>query len=311
MLIKYIINRFLISLFTLFVIITLIFFLIRLLPGDPFNSDKNIPAQVKANMLAKFGLDKPLIQQYFIYFSNVITKGDMGPSMKYVARPVSNIITYSFPASAKVGFLVILASVIGGVNLGILSALNQGKFLDRFTMLMATIGVTVPSFVLANLLILFFSLYLKVLPPTGYGQFRHLIMPVIALTGYSMAFITRLTRSKYLEIVQLDYIRTARAKGLKKFKVIFKHALRNSIIPVVTYLGPLIAGVLTGSFVIETIFAIPGLGREFVQSIGNRDYTLILGVSIFYSCLIIACNFIVDILYVLIDPRIKLDNVDA
>ncbi len=309
--IKYIINRFLISLFTLFVIITLIFFLIRLLPGDPFNSDKNIPAQVKANMLAKFGLDKPLIQQYFIYFSNVITKGDMGPSMKYVARPVSNIITYSFPASAKVGFLVILASVIGGVNLGILSALNQGKFLDRFTMLMATIGVTVPSFVLANLLILFFSLYLKVLPPTGYGQFRHLIMPVIALTGYSMAFITRLTRSKYLEIVQLDYIRTARAKGLKKFKVIFKHALRNSIIPVVTYLGPLIAGVLTGSFVIETIFAIPGLGREFVQSIGNRDYTLILGVSIFYSCLIIACNFIVDILYVLIDPRIKLDNVDA
>ncbi len=309
--VKYIFNRLLISLFTVFIIITLIFFLIRLLPGDPFNSEKNIPPQVRANMLAKFGLDKPLIQQYFIYFKNMITKGDMGPSMKYVARPVSSIITYSFPASAKVGLLVVIASLIGGVNLGILSALNQGKFLDRFTMLMATIGVTVPSFVLANLLILFFSLYLKILPPTGYGQFRHLFMPVVALAGYSMAFIIRLTRSKYLEVIQQDYIRTARAKGLSKFKVIFKHALRNSMIPVVTYLGPLVAGVLTGSFVVETIFAIPGLGREFVLSISNRDYTLILGVSIFYSCLIIACNFIVDIFYVLIDPRIKLDTLES
>jgi oligopeptide transport system permease protein len=304
--IVYVFKRFLISVVTVFVVITIIFFLIRMLPGDPFTSEREIPPQVRANMLARYGMDKSLYVQYAIYMKNLITRGDMGPSIRYISRSVNSIISYSFPASAKIGLLVILASVIAGINMGILAALKQGHLVDRVTMLFATLGVTIPSFVLANLLILFLSLKWKILPPTGYGEARHLFMPVVALAGYSTAFITRLTRSKYLEVMKQDYIRTARAKGLSWFSVIFKHAMRNSMIPVVTYLGPLAADVLTGSFVVETIFAIPGLGREFVLSINNRDYTLILGVSIFYCCLIIACNFLVDVLYVFIDPRIKI-----
>jgi len=307
---KYTVNRFIISIFTILVVTTMIFFLIRLLPGDPFNSDRDVPQQVRANMLAKFGLDKPLGMQYLIYMKNIVTKGDMGPSMKYLQRTVSGIIAYSFPASAKVGSLVILASLIAGANLGILAALKNGKALDRAAMALATLGVTIPPFVLANLLILLFSVHWKLLPPTGYGGVRYLIMPAISLAGYSTAFITRLTRSKYLEVANQDYVRTAKAKGLSKFQVTFKHSLRNAMIPVVSYLGLQVAAVLTGSFVVETIFAIPGLGREFVTSISNRDYSLILGVSIFYCMIIILCNFAVDILYVCIDPRIKFDNID-
>jgi oligopeptide transport system permease protein len=307
---KYILNRFIVSIFTLLIVVTIIFFLIRLLPGDPFTSERNIPVQVRMNMLAKFGLDKPLHIQYLLYLKDLFTKGDMGPSMKYETRSVRDIIVYSFPASAKIGLLVVIASIIAGVNIGILAAMNQGKLMDRSAMILATLGVTIPNFVLANLLILVFSLKLHVLPPTGYGEARHLILPVIALAGYSTAFIARLTRSKYLEVVQQDYIRTARAKGLTWRSVVFKHAMKNSMIPVVTYLGPLIANVLTGSFVVETIFAVPGLGREFVLSISNRDYTMILGVSIFYSCFVIICNFMVDVIYVMIDPRIKLEDAE-
>jgi len=306
--IGYIFKRFLISVFTVFVVVTIIFFLIRLLPGDPFASEREVAPQVRANMMAKFGLDRPLYQQYLLYVKNLVLHGDMGPSMRYLSRSVNSIIVYSFPASAKIGALVVLVALIAGVNMGILAALNQGRVVDRVTMLFATLCVTIPGFVLANLLILLFSLKWKILPPTGYGQMRHLFMPVVALAGYSTAFITRLTRSKYLEVMQQDYIKTARAKGLTRFAVIFKHAMRNSMIPVVTYLGPLAADVLTGSFVVETIFAIPGLGREFVMSISNRDYSLVLGVSIFYCFLIITCNFIVDVLYVIIDPRIKIRN---
>jgi oligopeptide transport system permease protein len=305
---RYILNRFFVSVFTLFTVVTIIFFLIRLLPGDPFTSERDIPLQVRMNMLAKFGLDRPLQEQYLLYLKNLFTKCDMGPSMKYETRTVRDIIAYSFPASAKIGFLVVLASILAGVNIGILAAMNQDRLMDRSVMILATFGVTVPNFVLSNLLILFFSLKLRVLPPTGYGEARHLMLPVIALAGYSTAFIARLTRSKYIEVIQQDYIRTAKAKGLSRRSVVFKHAMKNSMIPVVTYLGPLIANVLTGSFVVETIFAIPGLGREFVLSISNRDYSMILGVSIFYSCFVILCNFLVDVAYVFIDPRIKLDD---
>jgi oligopeptide transport system permease protein len=308
---KYILRRLFVSIVTIFVVITVIFFLIRMLPGDPFTSERDVPAAVRANMMASFGLDKPLHQQYFIYLKNLFTRGDMGPSMKLRSRMVRDIIIYSFPASAKIGFLVVLASLLAGVNIGIVAAMHQGKALDRSTMLLATFGVTVPNFVLANLLIFFFSLKLRLLPPTGYGETRHLVLPVIALAGYFTAFIARLTRSKYLEVINQDYIRTARAKGLSWGSVVFKHAMKNSMIPVVTYMGPLIANVLTGSFVIETVFAIPGLGREFVLSVSNRDYTLVLGVSIFYSAFIILCNFLVDVAYVMIDPRIKLEDTEA
>jgi len=306
--VKYIINRGIISLITIIVVITLIFFLIRMLPGDPFTSEREVPVAVRQNMLSRFGLDKPLYMQYMLYLKNLFLHGDMGPSMKSETRAVRDIIFHSFPASAKIGSLVVLASLLAGINMGIIAAMNQGRLPDRMSMFLATLGVTIPNFVLSNLLILFFSIKLKVLPPTGYGELRHVIMPVIALSGYSIAFIARLTRSKYLEVMQQDYIRTAKAKGMSWFSVVFKHAMRNAIIPVVTYLGPLIANVLTGSFVVETIFAIPGLGREFVLSISNRDYSLVLGVSIFYSCFVILCNFLVDVIYVVIDPRIRLGD---
>lgn len=308
--IKYVIKRLFASVLTIFVVISLTFFLMRFMPGGPFDSEKTPSPAIKANLEAKFGLNKPILEQYKIYLVN-LTKGELGPSMKYEGRSVQWVIGYSFPASAKLGAIAVVLSVAVGVALGILSALKQGKWQDSVCMLLATIGVTVPSFVIASLLIYVFAVKAKLLPATGFKDWRYYIMPSIALAGYSIAFITRLTRSRLLDVLRQDYIRTAKAKGLSKNAVILKHALRNSLIPVVTYLGPLIAGVLTGSFVIEKIFAVPGLGREFVTSVSNRDYTTVLGVTIFYSTFLILCNFVVDVLYVVIDPRIKLENTEA
>lgn len=308
--IKYVIKRLFASVVTIWVVISLTFFLMRFMPGGPFDSEKTPPPAIKANLEAKFGLNKPILEQYKIYLVN-LTKGELGPSMKYEGRSVQWVIGYSFPASAKLGVIAVVLSLAIGVLLGILSALKQGKWQDSICMLLATIGVTVPSFVIASLLIYVFAVKAKLLPATGFKDWRYYIMPSIALAGYSIAFITRLTRSRLLDVLRQDYIRTAKAKGLSKNAVILKHALRNSLIPVVTYLGPLIAGVLTGSFVIEKIFAVPGLGREFVTSVSNRDYTTVLGVTIFYSTFLILCNFVVDILYVVIDPRIKLENSEA
>ncbi|WP_040212022.1 ABC transporter permease [Clostridium polynesiense] len=308
--IKYVIKRLFASVVTIWVVITLTFFLMRFMPGGPFDGEKNLPPAIKANLEAKFGLDKPILEQYKKYLVD-ITKGEFGPSMSYEGRTVQWVIGYSFPASAKLGLVAVLISLACGVLLGILSALKQGKWPDSVCMLVATIGVTVPSFVIASLLIYFLAVKWRLLPPTGFKDWRFYIMPSIALAGYSLAFITRLTRSRLLDVLRQDYIRTAKAKGLSRRAVIFKHALRNSLIPVVTYLGPLIAGVLTGSFVVEKIFAIPGLGREFVKSVNHRDYTTLLGVTIFYSTFLILCNFVVDILYVVIAPRIKLETTEG
>lgn len=306
-LIKYILKRLFASIITIWIVITLTFFLMRLMPGGPFDGEKKVPPQIKANLEAKFGMDKPLGTQYAIYMKNLL-KGDLGPSMKYEGRTVRWVIGYSFPTSAKLGIVVVIVALILGVYMGVISALNQGKWPDYLCMILATLGVTVPSFVMATLLMLVFSVKLGLLPAIGFGSAKSYIMPVIALGGYSIAFIARLTRSRLIEVVQQDYVRTAKAKGLSRNTVIYKHALRNSLIPIVTYLGPLVAGILTGSFVVERIFGIPGLGGEFVNSINNRDYTTLLGVTVFYSVLLVVCNFIVDILYVFIDPRIKLDN---
>ena len=228
--------------------------------------------------------------------------------MKYKGRDVLTTIKKSFPNSAKVGAVSIIFSVIVGVSLGIVAALKSGKWPDHLCMILATLGITIPSFVLGTFLIFIFTVKLRLLPATGLSNPKNYIMPVLALSGSSMAFITRLTRSKLIDVLKSDYIRTAKAKGLSGKSVIFKHALRNSLIPVVTYLGPLVAGVLTGSFVVEKIFAIPGLGNEFTLSITNRDYTSLLGVTAFYCTLIVICNLLVDIVYVLIDPRIKLEG---
>ncbi|MGV3025557.1 ABC transporter permease [Clostridium thermobutyricum] len=307
---KYIGERILISIVTIWVVVTLTFFLIRLMPGGPFDGEK-VTAEMKEILNEKYGLDKPIGEQYKMYMSNLL-KGDLGESMQFRGRQVSDTIKYSFPKSAKLGIVAVIVSLITGVLLGIVSALKSGKWPDRLCMFIATLGITIPSFVISSLLIYVLVVKLKIIPTAiGLDKPVNYIMPVIALAGSSMAFITRLTRSKLIDVLKSDYIRTAKAKGLSGRVVIFKHALRNSLIPIVTYMGPLIAGILTGSFVVEKIFGIPGLGNEFVSTITSRDYTMLLGVVVFFSTLIVVCNLIVDILYVIIDPRIKLSNLES
>ncbi|WP_291653597.1 ABC transporter permease [Clostridium sp.] len=303
--VKYIGKRLLTSIVTVWAVVTIVFFLVRMMPGGPFDGEKITP-DMKAQLNEKYGLDKPVGEQYTIYMKNLL-KGDFGKSMKYKGREVLTTIKKSFPNSAKVGMASIAFSVVAGVLLGIIAALKADKWPDRVCMVLATLGITIPSFVMGTFLIYIFTVKLKLLPATGISKPSNYIMPVLALSGSSMAFITRLTRSKLIEVLKSDYIRTAKAKGLSGKTIIFKHALRNSLIPVVTYLGPLVASVLTGSFVVEKIFAIPGLGNEFTLSITNRDYTSLLGVTAFYCTLIVICNLLVDIVYVLIDPRIKLE----
>ncbi|MBP1889674.1 oligopeptide transport system permease protein [Clostridium moniliforme] len=306
---KYIGKRVFTSILTIWAVVTLTFFLVRAMPGGPFDGEK-ITAEMKVVLNEKYGLDKPLSEQYSIYMKNLL-KGDLGESLKYRGREVNEIITYSFPKSAKIGIVSIIFSLVAGTLLGVISALKAGKWPDKLCMFISTLGITVPSFVIGAVLIYYFTVKLRLLPAVGLKGPETFIMPVIALAGSSMAFITRLTRSKLIDVLKSDYIRTARAKGLDKNVVVFKHALRNSLIPVVTYLGPLVASILTGSFVVEKIFVIPGLGNEFVSTITNRDYTALLGVVVFFCTLIVICNLLVDILYVIIDPRIKLEDVEG
>lgn len=304
--VKYIGKRLLTSIITIWAVVTIVFFLVRIMPGGPFDGEKITP-DMKAQLNEKYGLDKPVSEQYEIYIKNLL-KGDFGKSMKYKGREVVDTITQSFPNSAKVGLVSIVFSVAVGILLGIIAALKADKWPDRVCMIISTLGITIPSFVMGTFLIYIFTVNLKILPATGLRKPGNYIMPVLALSGSSMASITRLTRGKLMDVLKADYIRTAKAKGLSGRTIIFKHALRNSLIPVITYLGPLVAGVLTGSFVVEKIFAIPGLGNEFTLSITNRDYTSLLGVTAFYCALIVMSNLLVDIIYVLIDPRIKLEN---
>jgi oligopeptide transport system permease protein len=306
---KYIGKRFITSLLTIWVVITVTFFLMRLMPGGPFDGEKLTP-QVKANMEAKYGLDKPLIEQYGMYMKNLV-QGDFGESMIFKGREVSETISKSFPASAKIGMVAVAIAIAGGIILGTLAALKNGKWPDKLIVVIATLCTTIPSFVIGAVLIYVLAVQLSILPATGFDSWKNYIMPCIALSAASLSFITRLTRGKLIDVLKADYIRTAKAKGLSKGTIIFKHALRNSLIPIITYVGPLIASILTGSFVTEKIFAIPGLGNEFVQSVTNRDYTMLLGVTVFYCTMLIFFTFIVDILYVVIDPRIKLQDTEV
>lgn len=306
---KYIGKRFLVSLITIWAVVTITFFLMRLMPGGPFDGDKLTP-EIKANMEAKYGLDKPLIDQYAMYIED-LTHGDFGESMVFPGREVADTISKSFPASAEIGGLAVIVSIVGGILLGVIAALKSGKWPDKLIVFIATLCTTIPSFVIGAVLIYILAVQLQLLPATGFDDWKNDIMPCIALGAVSLSFITRLTRSKLIDVLKADYIRTARAKGLSKGKIIFKHALRNSLIPIVTYVGPLIASILTGSFIVEKIFAIPGLGNEFVQSVTNRDYSMLLGVVVFYSTMLIFFAFFVDILYVIIDPRIKLQDAEV
>lgn len=310
--VKYILKRLGFSIVTLFVLITLTFFLMQLLPGDPFTGEKQIPEAIMANMRAKYGLDKPVWQQYLIYIGNVL-QGDLGVSIVY-NRSINLMISESFFVSASLGIRSVIFAFIGGVLLGTLAALNRGKFWDSLTMFIAIVGVSVPSFVMASLLQYFLGLKLfqatglRLFAVSGWGAFNQQLLPVFALGLGTLASISRLTRTSMLDVLGQDYIKTAKAKGLGQSAIILKHALRNAIMPVVTILGPVIAGLLTGGFVVESVFSIPGLGRYFVQSVQSLDYTMIAGSTIFYGAFLILMNLVVDIAYCFIDPRVKLEG---
>lgn len=301
----YIIKRIFNAFIVLWIVITITFFLMHAIPGGPFTAEKSLPPYVLHSIEERYKLNDPLYKQYGDYLCNLV-QGDLGPSFKYPGRSVNDIIKDGFPVSFKLGIEAILIAIIIGIPAGILAGVKKDKWQDRAVNFFTTLGVAVPSFVVAALLIYVLSTKLHLLPAAMWNGWRYEIMPALALSGMLMSFIARLTRSSMLDILSQDYIKTARAKGLSWSKVLIKHALPNSLIPVVTYLGPMTASILTGSFVIETIFAIPGLGQYFVTSIYNRDYTVILGVTIFYSVIVIVLNMVVDLLYPLLDPRIKI-----
>ena len=303
---KYIVKRVILMICTLLLISLLTFILMHAVPGGPFTSERKLPEAVEAALNAKYNLDDPLPVQYLDYMVD-LAHGDLGPSFQYEGRSVNDFIKSGFPVSARLGVTTICFVLLAAVPMGAVAALKNGRWQDMLVMGVATLGVTIPSFVIATGLMYIFSYKLGWTPTIGLDSWKGYILPVIALGGYSLAFIARLMRSSLLEVMGQDYIRTARAKGLSEFKVITRHALRNALIPVVTILGPTIANLLTGSFVIEKIFALPGLGIHFVNSITNRDYTAIMGVTIFYAAFLIAMIFIVDLFYCLIDPRIKYD----
>ena len=304
---KYTIKRFLSMILVIWIVITVTFLLVHSIPGGPFTAEKKLPEAVLHNLEARYHLNDPLYKQYADYLGNLL-QGDFGPSFKYEDRTVNQIISDGFPVSAQLGVLAILLAIVVGIPAGIVCAVFHNKFPDYFTMFFAVIGVSVPSFIVAPTLVYFLAYKLPIFPAAMWEGPEYMILPTISLAFGPTAMLARLTRSSMLEIFTQDYIRTARAKGLSQFKIIWKHALKNALIPIITYLGPMIFGILTGSFVIEQIFAIPGLGRYFVTSIFNRDYTAILGLTIFDAILLVVANFVVDIAYGFVDPRIKVSK---
>ena len=304
--VRYFLKRLGMMLVALFMIILLTFVIEHSIPGGPFTSDRKVTPEVEAALNEKYHLNDPLPKQFLDYLVGIL-HGDLGPSYKYTGKEVTDFISNGFPVSAKLGGITVIFVVLASLPLGILAAVKNGKWQDMLLMAIATIGVTIPSFVIASMLIYVFSFKLNVLPTFGLDSWKSYILPVIAMGGYSVSYLARLMRSSLLEVMGQDYIRTARAKGLTEFAVVTKHALRNALIPVITVLGPTVAGLLTGSFVVEKIFAIPGIGYYFVNSVTQRDYTTIMGVTIFFAAFLMAMVLLVDIFYCLIDPRIKFD----
>lgn len=302
---RYVLKRLGMSIITLFLIVTATFFLMHLVPGGPFNGDRNLPPSILHNLNVKFGLDKPLFVQYLIYLKELL-HGDLGVSVKQQGISINSMIVTYFPVSMRLGLVATAFAAVMGIFMGIAAALKNGKSADHSIMLLATIGTSIPSFVIATISMIIFGVSLKILPTYGLDTPAAYILPGFALSFFPLSFIARLMRSSMLDVINQDYIKTARAKGLKESTVIVRHAARNAIQPVVTYLGTLMANILTGSFVIESIFTIPGLGKSFVNAIETLDYPLIMGTTIFYAALLIFLYLLVDVVYVLIDPRIKL-----
>lgn len=303
--VKYSIKRLLMALLTLFIVATLTFFLMNLIPGGPFMAEKAISEQALQSLNEKYGLDKPLPVQYKNYMLRAV-QGDLGVSTRQRGRTVTDIIVSKLPVSAKLGGISLLVSLCVGIPLGSIAALNRGKWADKLIIFFATCGIAIPGFILCTLLLYFFGVVNPIFPTVGLSSPANYVLPVISLAFYPASYITRLMRTSMLDVLGQDYMRTARAKGLPQSVRLFKHALRNAVLPVVTYIGPMLAYTLTGSFVVEKIFTIPGLGKEFIGSILNRDYPLVMGTTIFLAALLIGINVLVDIAYKLIDPRIKL-----
>ncbi len=299
----YILKRILLAVLTVWIVMTITFFVMHFVPGGPFASEKAVSPAVQAALEAKYGLDKPLMEQYWSYIADIVTKFDFGPSLKQRGRMVIDVMTDGLKTSFKLGVRAALWATIVGVVLGAVAALNRNTVWDRIIMVISTAFVSMPSFIMGSLLLLIFAVTLKWLPANGETA-QGLILPIITLGLSPMAHIIRLTRSSMLDVLGQDYVRTAKAKGVAPVKIIFGHSLKNALIPVITYVGPMLAYIVTGSLVVEQIFAVPGIGRAFVQSIINRDYPLIMGTTIMLSSLIVIMNLLSDILYKVVDPRI-------
>ena len=304
---RFIGRRLLVAIPTLFLVVTVAFFMMRAAPGSPFDMDRKLSPEIERNVMAKYGMDKPLHEQYFNYLRDV-TRGDFGPSLKYKDKSVLQILQENYKVSLTLGLSAIILASVVGVTLGVLAALRQNKLIDYGVMAVAIIGVCIPTFVTAPLLVLIFGSKLQLLPSGGWngGALPNLILPVAVLALPQIAIISRLTRAGMIEVLRSNYVRTARAKGLPEHRIVAKHALRAAILPLVSYLGPACAGLLTGSLVVEKIFNLPGLGKFFVISALQRDYTVVMGMVIFYAALILVLNLIADLLYAVLDPRVRL-----
>ena len=302
----YVLKRVVLSLLSIWIVITVTFFVMRAVPGGPFVGEKATTPAAQAALEAKYGLDKPLLTQYLTYLKDIATDFDFGPSLKQRGRNVVDIIFDGLKVSAKLGIIAAFIALIIVITLGSAAALKRNKIVDKIIMVVTTAFVSMPSFIMGTLLLIIFAIKLRVFPANGTTT-AGLVLPIITLSLYPMAYITRLTRSSMLDVLGQDYIRTARAKGVAPKNIIFKHALKNSLIPVVTYFGPMLAYIVTGSLVVEQIFAVSGIGRSFVNSIINRDYTLIMGTTIVLASLIVIMNLVTDFVYKLVDPRITLE----
>jgi len=307
---KFLFARALTGIFVVFAVATITFFMLRTLPGGPFDTEKKLPPLIKKNIEAKYRLDQPLWAQYLEYMKS-LARGDFGPSYKYVDRSVNEIIRETLPISAQLGVISLALAVFLGTAAGIIAASKQGGVFDFASVLVSTALVSVPSFVVGAVLIYIFSIKLRWLPPALWGHPENFVLPALTLAAAPAAYLARLMRASMLDTSRSLFVRTARAKGLSRFVIITKHVLRNALIPVVTVLGPITAFLVTGSFVVEYIFAIPGIGRFFVLAVSNRDYPLVMGITIVYTIVLVLANLIVDICYARLDPRIKLGRESA
>ena len=301
---KYIAKRVVAAVLTLWALVTIVFFLVRLMPGDPFTSAK-LTEQVAENMRSYYGFDKPLLVQYFVYMGNLLC-GNFGYSMKYTNKTVNYIIGQTFPFSADLGIRALVLAISVGLVLGIIAARNRGKKIDFFCVIVAVIGTSIPDFIMGAFLQYFFGIKWGLLPVAKYNGIEYTILPALALSFYTLASVSRIMGSSMLEVVQQDFIKTARSKGLSEMRITCKHQIRNAIMPVMTVLGPTVASVLTGTFVLESIFAIPGMGKYYVESVSVNDYSMVLGMTVFYGIFLVTANLIVDILYGVADPRVRI-----